>query len=155
MDQIRLDGRESNSSLRPLSCEISCLQGADGSCKLRSGNTEVLVAIYGPVSPRSINKENYNEVSIAVIFKHMTKVGGGGGGGASSNNNNVCSGYGANERELERFIGESVSNCIIKENYPRAVIEIVVQVIKSDGMHTVFFLVMCAFILRFVQNMLY
>lgn len=128
MDQVRSDGRESNASLRPLSCEISCLSAADGSCILTCGNTEVLVAIYGPVSPRSINKENYKEVSIAVIFKHMTKS------GASNATNNTCiSGYGANERELERFIGESVSNCIIKENYPRSVIEIVIQVIKSDG----------------------
>ena len=111
----RLDGREST-SLRPLSCEVSCLQSPDGSCKLKSGNTEVLVAVYGPVAPRGINKEDPNEACIAVVFKNST----------------------GNEREMERFIGEAVSGCILKEEFPRCVIEIVVQVIQSDGTLSLF-----------------
>lgn len=42
-------------------------------------------------------------------------------------------GGGATERELEYFLADALSSCIMLERYPRCVIQVVVQVIQADG----------------------
>jgi len=42
-------------------------------------------------------------------------------------------GLGATERELERFVRDSLSSCILLENYPRCVIQVTLQVVQADG----------------------
>ncbi|KAL7551362.1 hypothetical protein ACHAWF_014553 [Thalassiosira exigua] len=42
-------------------------------------------------------------------------------------------GLGATERELEAFLRDALSHCIMLERYPRCVVQIVVQVVQSDG----------------------
>ncbi|KAL9190420.1 hypothetical protein ACHAXT_007631 [Thalassiosira profunda] len=42
-------------------------------------------------------------------------------------------GLGATERELERFLRDALSSCILLERYPRCVIQVVVQIVQSDG----------------------
>lgn len=113
--------------LRPLSAEVSCLKRADGSAKFCSGSTQVLAAVFGPASPRVPSRERSNDAIISVVFKHGTKA------SSADNTNNALSGYGATERELERFIGDALVACIAVNKYPRTVIEVVIQVIKSDG----------------------
>jgi len=135
----RSDGRIGNTTLRPLSCETSCLHRADGSAKLSCGSrkeTEVLVAVFGPISPKNIIKENPNEACISVIWKHASKQMATTAAASSNGKGNYQSfsaGYGCTERELERFIGEVASYCVLLKKFPRTIIEIVVQVIKSDG----------------------
>lgn len=124
----RPDGRSSGGSLRPLAAEVSCLSRADGSAKFSSGSTQVLAAVYGPAAPRIPSRERANEAVVAVVFKFGTKS-----AATADNTTSVHPGYGANERELERFIGDSLMACIKIDEYPRNVIEVVIQVIKSDG----------------------
>lgn len=82
--------------------------------------------------------------TVSVVFKHGTKGGAGGGGtttatttgrggGGGGTTTALPPGYGATERELERFIADAVSSCVLLSAYPRAIIEIVIQVIKADG----------------------
>ena len=113
--------------LRPLAAEVSCLKRADGSAKFSSGSTQVLAAVFGPASPKIPSKERPNDAIISVVFKHGTKA------SSADNTNNSLSGYGATERELERFIGDALIACVAVEKYPRTVIEVVIQIIKSDG----------------------
>lgn len=127
--KTRSDGRVGSKTLRPLSCEISCLQRADGSAKLKCGYTEILVAVYGPIAPRNVSRENPKQAVVSVVFKHTTK---GLAGGATATSVSTA-GYGATEREIERFIGEALLSSILVENFPRTVIEIVLQVIQADG----------------------
>jgi hypothetical protein len=42
-------------------------------------------------------------------------------------------GLGATERELEYFLRDTLSSCILLERYPRCVIQIVIQIVQSDG----------------------
>jgi hypothetical protein len=43
------------------------------------------------------------------------------------------SGGGATERELEYFVRDALSSCIMLERYPRCVIQVVIQIVQSDG----------------------
>jgi len=124
----RPDGRKGGGSLRPLAAEVSCLKRADGSAKFSSGSTQILAAVYGPAAPRIPSKERVGEALIGVVFKFGTKS-----AATADNTSNTHPGYGANERELERFIGDSLMACVATEEYGRKIIEVVIQVIKADG----------------------
>jgi ribonuclease PH len=126
---LRPDGRHGGGSLRPLAAEVSCLKRADGSSKFTSGTTQILAAVYGPAAPRVTSRERMNDALISVVFKFGTKP----AAMMTDNTSNAHPGYGANERELERFIGDSLMACIATNQYPRTVIEIVIQVIRADG----------------------
>jgi len=114
---IRADGRETAGKLRPLSAELSCLSRADGSARLTCGSTQVLAAVYGPATPRS--RERSGEAIIAAVFKR----------GISES----APSWAASEREIERFLVDTLTSCVCVKDYPRGAIEIVVQVIRADG----------------------
>ena len=124
----RPDGRKGGGSLRPLAAEVSCLNRADGSAKFSSGSTQILAAVYVPAAPRIPSRERVGEAVIGVVFNFGTKA-----AATADNMSNTNPGYGANERELERFIGDSLMVCVAIEKYARTVIEIFIQVIKADG----------------------
>ena len=42
-------------------------------------------------------------------------------------------GLGSTERELEYFLRDALSSCIILERYPRCVIQVVIQIVQADG----------------------
>ena len=42
-------------------------------------------------------------------------------------------GLGATERELEYFLRDALSSCILLERYPRCVIQVVIQIVQADG----------------------
>ncbi|KAL7535165.1 hypothetical protein ACHAXR_006315 [Thalassiosira sp. AJA248-18] len=111
-------------TLRPLSAELSSLSRSDGSASLQVGNTHVLCAVHGPMSPRISRWEKYDKGVVSVAFSrglmaNNTTSSGGGGGGS--------------ERELEYFLRDALSSCILLERYPRCVIQVVVQIVQADG----------------------
>jgi len=114
MGNKRADGRPNNSTLRPLACELSCLHRADGSALWKSGSTHVLVAVYGPIAPQ--NMKNEGDVGVvSVVIKS----------GKADNNN-----Y---ENETSEFISNILSSCIDVSKFPRCIIQVVLQIIQSDG----------------------
>jgi len=42
-------------------------------------------------------------------------------------------GLGATERELEYYLRDALSSCILLERYPRCVIQVVIQIVQADG----------------------
>ena len=124
----RPDGRQAGGKLRPLSAEVSSLSRADGSCKYSAGSTQLLAAIYGPAPPRIAARERTTEATVAVVFKHGAKNPGG-----TAIERVAPPAYGATEREVERFISDALTSCIMVTEYPRTIIEVVIQVIKADG----------------------
>merc|ERR1712160_30920 len=42
-------------------------------------------------------------------------------------------GLGASERELEYYLRDALSSCILLERYPRCVIQVLIQIIQADG----------------------
>ncbi|KAL7491956.1 hypothetical protein ACHAWT_001236 [Skeletonema menzelii] len=145
------------STLRPLSAELSPLHRSDGSASLKCGNTHILAAVQGPIAPRIPNRERYDRGIVSVAFSKglvmMSNSAAGGGnssGGAvqvkdkkdnfankSANMTSIAvplpSGGGATERELEYFLRDALSSCIMLERYPRCVIQVVIQIVQADG----------------------
>ena len=121
----RPDGRQTNGSLRPLAAEVSTLHRADGSASLSSGSTTVLAACYGPLAPRNPSRERSDGAVVSVIFRHSSS--------SSDDAGAAKAAYGATEREVERFLADALAATIRTEAYPRTVIEVVVQILKSDG----------------------
>mmetsp|Transcript_5239 Transcript_5239/g.14861 ORF Transcript_5239/g.14861 Transcript_5239/m.14861 type:complete len:271 (-) Transcript_5239:93-905(-) len=125
----RPDGRQTNGSLRPLAAEVSTLHRADGSASLSSGSTTVLAAVYGPLAPRNPSRERSDGAIVSVVFRHSSSSSSAddaaGAGGKAA--------YGATEREVERFLSDALAATIKTDAYPRTVIEVVVQILKSDG----------------------
>lgn len=126
----RPDGRTSNATLRPLAAEVSCLSRSDGSCKFSSGSTTILAAVFGPAAPRAVSRARNNEATVAVVFKYGSKIS---SSSTTDGSKSYHPGYGTNERELERFIGDALQGCIETRSYPRTIIEVVIQVMSADG----------------------
>ena len=114
MGSKRADGRANAATLRPLACELSCLHRPDGSALWKSGSTHVLAAVYGPIAPQTMNKEEDVGV-VSVVIKS----------GVSQNSN-----Y---ENEMGDFISKILTSCIDTSIFPRCIIEVVLQIIQSDG----------------------
>lgn len=95
-------------------CELSCLHRADGSALWRSGSTHVLAAVYGPIAPQIVNQEG-SEGVVTVVIK-------------SGNGDNLTLDY-----EMGNLITKVLSAAIDLSTFPRCVIEVVLQVIQSDG----------------------
>mmetsp|Transcript_34379 Transcript_34379/g.83447 ORF Transcript_34379/g.83447 Transcript_34379/m.83447 type:complete len:241 (+) Transcript_34379:101-823(+) len=111
MSTKRQDGRN-HGALRQLSCELSSLQRADGSALWKSGSTHVLGAIYGPIAPLNMAKEQ-EEAIVTVLIK-------------SGKSDQVTD-------EHKTFLTNILTNCIDVARYPRTVVQVVLQIIQSDG----------------------
>jgi ribonuclease PH len=110
----RADGRANDATLRPLACELSCLHRPDGSALWKAGSTHVLAAVYGPIAPQNMNNEEDVGV-VSVVIKS----------GMADNGN-----Y---ENEMSEFLTQVLSSCIDVSLFPRCIIEVVLQIIQSDG----------------------
>mmetsp|Transcript_17717 Transcript_17717/g.27792 ORF Transcript_17717/g.27792 Transcript_17717/m.27792 type:complete len:327 (+) Transcript_17717:142-1122(+) len=147
------------STLRPLSAELSPLHRSDGSASLKCGNTHILAAVQGPIAPRISNRERYERGIVSVAFsKGLVMMSNAAAGGGNSSSAGVVqdgdkkddvankstnamtslsvplpSGGGATERELEYFLRDALSSCIMLERYPRCVIQVVIQIVQADG----------------------
>ncbi|VEU42119.1 unnamed protein product [Pseudo-nitzschia multistriata] len=114
MGKKRADGRGSDSTLRPLACELSCLHRSDGSALWKAGSTHVLAAVYGPIAPQNMNNEG-DVGKVSVVIKS----------GKADN--------GTYENEMGKFLTETISSCVDVSRFPRCIIEVVLQIIQSDG----------------------
>jgi ribonuclease PH len=108
----RADGRSNGGTLRPLACELSCLHRADGSAMWKSGSTHVLAAVYGPLAPQNMTKEQDTAI-VSVLIK-------------SGKQDQL-------EYEWSQFLTSVLSSCIDRSMYPRSVVEVVLQIIQGDG----------------------
>jgi ribonuclease PH len=107
----RIDGR-TEGTLRDLSCELSCLHRADGSALWKSGSTHVLASVHGPIAPIYMAKEKSTTLMSLLIKSSDAKE---------------------STHEYKTFLTNVLTNCICVENHPRTVIQVVLQIIQTDG----------------------
>jgi exosome complex component RRP46 len=103
-----------NNQMRTIKSEINILNRADGSVRHSQGDSEVIVAIFGPKEVQ-VNKEFPDKATIQVIFKPKTKF-----------QTNV-------EKEYENILKDTFEDIILTKDYPRSLISIIVQVINDEG----------------------
>ena len=117
---LRKDLRSSTQS-RPLSVELGLATEADGSAQVIMGNTRVVASVTGPTQPRYGRHELYDRACIEVDIDISAKT--------THDGTEVMQ----QKRKCEKFIKDSLQNCIMVEKFPRMLILLNVLVVSNDG----------------------
>ena len=121
-NDVRLDGRKLD-ELRPVKIEVGVLGNADGSAYIEQGKNKILAAVYGPkelhpkhlaLPDRAILRCRYHMAPFSVMERKSP---------APSRR----------ETELSKVIRESLEPSIFLEYYPRASIDLFIEVLQADG----------------------
>ena len=118
----RLDGRKLD-ELRKIKIEAGVLHRAEGSCYLEWGGNKVIAAVYGPreAIPRhtqnplkAVVKANYNMAAFSVEDRKRP-------------------GPDRRSREISKVISEALENVILVEKFPRASIDVNIEVLNAEA----------------------
>jgi len=119
---IRIDGRRAD-EMRPLRIEAGVLKRADGSAYLEWGKNKVMAAVYGPreCHPRhmqnptkAIVQSKYNMISFSVSDRKRP-------------------GPDRRSIEISKIISEALEYVVFTENYPRASIDVYIEVLQANA----------------------
>lgn len=121
-DGLRLDGRRLDEP-RPVKLEVGILKRADGSAYIEQGRNKILAAVYGPreLHPRHLQKPDtalvrcrYNMSPFSVPERRRP---------------------GPDRRtiEISKVAREAFEQAIFAEHYPRAGIDIFIEVLEADA----------------------
>ena len=121
-DGVRTDGRRWN-ELRPIRMEVGQLKNADGSAYIEFGKNKIVAAVYGPKEVHPKHMVLPDRALIRCRY-HMAPF------SVDERKNPAPS---RREIEISKVIREALEPALIAEDYPRAAIEIFVEVLQSDG----------------------
>ncbi|MHA1248002.1 MAG: exosome complex exonuclease Rrp41 [Candidatus Thorarchaeota archaeon] len=119
---LRLDGRRPD-ELRPIEFEVGVLKTADGSAMIKQGKTHIIAAVYGPreLHPRhlTLNDKAY----LRCVYRMAT----------FSVPDRKRPAPSRREREISMVIANALEPALFLEDFPRAVVDVFIQVIQADG----------------------
>jgi len=118
----RLDGR-SEGDLRNIKIEAGVLHRADGSCYLEWGGNKVLVAVYGP--REAIPRHSQNPLRAIVNARYNMA--------AFSVEDRKRPGPDRRSREISKVISEALEKVILTEQFPRAAIDVNIEVLDAEA----------------------
>jgi exosome complex component RRP41 len=118
----RLDGRKPD-ELRPIKIEVGVLHRAEGSCYLEWGGNKVLAAVYGP--REAIPRHTQNPLRAIVNARYNMA--------AFSVDDRKRPGPDRRSREISKVISEALENVILVENFPRAAIDVNIEVLDAEA----------------------
>lgn len=118
----RLDGRLPD-QLRPIKIEVDVLKRADGSCYVEMGKNKVVAAVYGPreAFPRHIQDPS----KVVVRYRYNMAP--------FSVEERKRPGPDRRSIEISKVSKEAFEAIIMKELFPRSVIDIFVEVLQADA----------------------
>ena len=119
---LRVDGRRID-ELRPIKLEVGILDKADGSAYIEHGKNKILAAVYGP---REAHPKHIALADRAVIRcrYHMAPF---------STEERKSPAPSRRELELSKVIRESLEPSIMSEYFPRATIDVFIEVLQADA----------------------
>lgn len=119
---LRLDGRKSD-ELRPIKLEVGVLSNADGSAYIEHGKNKILAAVFGP---REMHPKHLSQSDRMVLRcrYHMAPF---------SVQERKSPAPSRREVELSKVIRESLEPSVFTDLYPRAGIDVFVEVLQADG----------------------
>ena len=119
---LRVDGRRLD-ELRPIKLEVGVLDKADGSAYIEHGRNKILAAVYGP---REAHPKHIALADRAVVRcrYHMAPF---------STDERKSPAPSRRELELSKVIRESLEPAIMSEYFPRATIDIFIEVLQADA----------------------
>ena len=118
----RLDGRGPE-DIRPIKIEAGVLHRADGSCYLEWGGNKVLVAVYGP--REAIPRHTQNPLRAVVKARYNMA--------AFSVEDRKRPGPDRRSREISKVISEALEKVILTEQFPRASIDVNIEVLDAEA----------------------
>ncbi len=121
-DNIRLDGRSFN-ELRPIKIETGVLNRADGSAYIEWGGNKIMVGVYGP---REAYPKHSQDIDHAVIKARYNMA-------AFSVDERKRPGPDRRTMEISKIISEALSTSIMIEQFPRAQIDVYIEVMQADA----------------------
>src|SRR5688572_30695274 len=118
----RTDGR-SIDDLRDVKITIGVLKNADGSASIEFGKNKIIVAVYGP---REVHPKHMALPDRCVLRcrYHMSPF------STDTRKNPAPS---RREVEISKVMREALEPAVMLEDYPRAAIDVFVEVLQSDG----------------------
>jgi exosome complex component RRP41 len=121
-DGKRLDGR-SVDQLREIKIEPGVLHRADGSCYLEWGGNKVLVAVYGP--REAVPRHTQNPLKAIINAKYNMA--------SFSVDDRKRPGPDRRSREISKVISEALERVILTEQFPRASIDVNIEVLDAEA----------------------
>ena len=118
----RLDGRGPE-DLRNIVIEAGVLHRADGSCYLEWGGNKVIAAVYGP--REAIPRHTQNPLKAIINARYNMA--------AFSVDDRKRPGPDRRSREISKVISEALENIIIVERYPRASIDVNIEILDAEA----------------------
>jgi exosome complex component RRP41 len=118
----RIDGREAK-DLRSIKIRAHPLKRADGSCSIEWGKNKVIATVYGPKEAqpkhlqdplRAILRCNYDMASFSVEERKRP-------------------GPDRRSVEISKVIGEALENAVLTNLFPRAAIDVNIEVLDADA----------------------
>jgi exosome complex component RRP41 len=119
---LRVDGRRLD-ELRPIKLEVGILDKADGSAYIEHGKNKILAAVYGP---REAHPKHIALADRAVVRcrYHMAPF---------STEERKSPAPSRRELELSKVVREALEPSIMSEYFPRATIDIFIEVLQADA----------------------
>jgi exosome complex component RRP41 len=118
----RRDGRKFD-ELRPIKIESGVLHRAEGSCYLEWGGNKVLAAIYGP--REAVPRHTQNPLRAIVNARYNMA--------AFSVDDRKRPGPDRRSREISKVISEAFENIILLEKFPRASIDVSIEILDAEA----------------------
>ncbi|MBO7719155.1 MAG: exosome complex exonuclease Rrp41 [Methanosphaera sp.] len=119
---IRDDGRTYN-TLRNMKLEVGVLNNADGSAYIECGNNKIIVGVYGP---RELFSKKHSKPDAAVLRCKYNMA-------PFSVAERKRPGPDRRSTEISKLISEAITPCIFLEKYPRASIDVSIEVLEAEG----------------------
>ncbi|HXG06221.1 MAG TPA: exosome complex exonuclease Rrp41 [Nitrososphaera sp.] len=118
----RTDGRGVD-DLREVKITVGVVKNADGSAFIEFGNNKILAAVYGP---REVHPKHMAQSDRCVLRcrYHMSPF------STDTRKNPAPS---RREVEISKVMREALEPAVMLEDYPRAAIDVFVEVLQSDG----------------------
>ena len=121
-DGLRMDGREKD-EVRETKMEVGVLDEADGSAMVETGNTRVVASVFGP---QKLHPRHLQESDRAVIKMRYNMA-------PFSVDDRMRPGPNRRAKEIGLVSKRALEPAIELENFPKAGIDISMEVIESDG----------------------
>ncbi|UCD13456.1 MAG: exosome complex exonuclease Rrp41 [Thermoplasmatales archaeon] len=118
----RLDGRGPE-ELRKIKIEVGVLHRASGSCYLEWGGNKVMVAVYGP--REAIPRHTQNLLRAIVNARYNMA--------AFSVEDRKRPGPDRRSKEISKVISEALEKVILTEQFPRASIDVNIEVLDAEA----------------------
>jgi exosome complex component RRP41 len=118
----RTDGRTAR-ELRDIQIKVGVVKNADGSALIEFGKNKIVVGVYGP---REVHPKHMAQTDRCILRcrYHMSPF------STDTRKNPAPS---RREVEISKVIREALEPALILEDYPRATIDVYIEVLQADG----------------------